>query len=109
VQLKFEPSARPDEDDSYYLHFKENLCVVCGNKENYSRKNIVPHEYRKFFPDCMKDHHSHDIVLLCPSCHRLSSIYDEQLRQKLAGEYDAPLGNKGLLCNVTIASSSGNS
>ncbi|KXJ13471.1 exonuclease 3'-5' domain-containing protein 2 [Exaiptasia diaphana] len=94
VKLKFEPSARPDDGDSYYLTFKQNVCVVCGGEENYSRKNIVPHEYRKYFPDCMKDHHSHDVVLMCPECHRLSSIYDEQLRQRLASEYEAPVGNK---------------
>ncbi|EDO46953.1 predicted protein, partial [Nematostella vectensis] len=96
VRLKFEPSGRPDEEDKYYLTFKQNICVVCGQGDSYLRKNIVPHEYRRHFPLCMKDHHSHDIVLMCPECHRVSAFHDEHLRQRLAREYDAPLGNKEL-------------
>lgn len=95
VQLKFEPSGRPQAEDNYYLSFKENICVVCGSDESYLRKSIVPHDYRRYFPVCMKDHHCHDILLMCYECHRVSNFYDEQLRQKLAKEYDAPVGNKG--------------
>ena len=93
MRLKFEPSGRPQAEDSYYLSFKENVCVVCGRDESYLRKSIVPHDYRRHFPICMKDHHCHDILLMCSECHRLSNFYDEQLRQTLAKEYDAPLGN----------------
>ena len=39
----------------------------------------------------MKAHQSHDILLLCPSCHEMSNYYDQQFRRKLADMCDAPL------------------
>lgn len=47
LRLLFEPSGKPNEDREYYLTEKENICVVCGRKDGYIRKNVVPHEYRK--------------------------------------------------------------
>ncbi|XP_060790316.1 exonuclease 3'-5' domain-containing protein 2 isoform X1 [Neoarius graeffei] len=92
VRLLFEPSGRPDSQKDYYLTAKENLCVVCGKVESYIRKNIVPHEYRRHFPAEMKDHNSHDILLLCTSCHAASNVYDGFLKQQLADEFSAPQG-----------------
>ncbi|XP_064169802.1 exonuclease 3'-5' domain-containing protein 2 isoform X2 [Anguilla rostrata] len=92
VRLKFEPSGRPDSQHDYYLTAKENLCVVCGKTDSYIRKNIVPHEYRRHFPAEMKDHNSHDILLLCTACHAASNGHDGQLKQRLADEHAAPLG-----------------
>ncbi|XP_076834519.1 exonuclease 3'-5' domain-containing protein 2 isoform X2 [Brachyhypopomus gauderio] len=92
VRLLFEPSGRPDSQKDYYLTAKENLCVVCGKADSYIRKNIVPHEYRRHFPAEMKDHNSHDILLLCTSCHAASNVYDGFLKQRLAEEFDAPQG-----------------
>ncbi|KAG1973300.1 exonuclease 3'-5' domain-containing protein 2 isoform X1 [Pimephales promelas] len=92
VRLLFEPSGRPDSQKDYYLTAKENLCVVCGKAESYIRKNIVPHEYRRHFPAEMKDHNSHDILLLCTSCHAASNVYDGLLKQQLAEDHSAPQG-----------------
>ncbi|XP_066525884.1 exonuclease 3'-5' domain-containing protein 2 isoform X2 [Hoplias malabaricus] len=92
VRLLFEPSGRPDSQKDYYLTAKENLCVVCGKAESYIRKNVVPHEYRRHFPAEMKDHNSHDILLLCTSCHAASNVYDGFLKQQLAEEFSAPQG-----------------
>lgn len=39
----------------------------------------------------MKAHQSHDVLLLCPKCHEISSNNDLQLRKKLADICDAPL------------------
>lgn len=51
VRLKFEPAGRAVGDTGkYYQQVKENQCAVCGDAENYSRKNVVPREYRKYFP-----------------------------------------------------------
>ncbi|XP_052831593.1 exonuclease 3'-5' domain-containing protein 2 [Octopus bimaculoides] len=91
IRLNFEPSGRPLNDEGYYQQEKENICVVCGKPENYLRKNIIPHEYRKYFPSIMKDHVSHDILLMCPTCHQKACLSDVTLRQKLAEECDAPL------------------
>lgn len=92
VRLLFEPSGRPDSQQDYYLTAKENLCVVCGKADSYIRKNIVPHEYRRHFPTEMKDHNSHDILLLCTSCHAASNVHDGFLKQRLADQFAAPQG-----------------
>ncbi|XP_043837339.1 exonuclease 3'-5' domain-containing protein 2 isoform X2 [Dromiciops gliroides] len=94
VKLQFEPSGRPESPKDYYLMVKENLCVVCGKRESYIRKNVVPHEYRRHFPIQMKDHNSHDVLLLCTSCHAISNYYDNNFKQQLAGECGAPIGSE---------------
>ncbi|XP_019618501.1 PREDICTED: exonuclease 3'-5' domain-containing protein 2-like [Branchiostoma belcheri] len=95
IQLKFEPSGRPSsQDDQYYLSVKENVCCVCGRSESYIRKNVVPHEYRRHFPRAMKDHLSHDVLLLCTVCHQQTSYHDNRLRNQIAREFNAPLGSE---------------
>ena len=91
VQLNFEPARRPGTED-YYQHVKDNICVVCGSDESLMKKNVVPHDYRRFFNSALKDHHSHDILLTCPRCHSLANFFDDQLRKELAIKYNAPLG-----------------
>ena len=77
VRLKFEPAGRPEGPaGDYYLTDKSNRCVVCGKTESYLRKYIVPHEYRKFFPEVMRDHQSHDVLLMCVHCHQKSNLHD---------------------------------
>lgn len=116
VRLKFEPAGRAvGLTGKYYQTIKENQCVVCGTDQEYIRKNVIPREYRKYFPSkcqtvafqsvristyfssilaIMKDHTSHDIVLLCPRCHQLSNSFDFRLRAKLAQECSAPFAEK---------------
>lgn len=95
VRLNFEPAGRPQtelQDGQFYLQERQNLCVVCGKDQSYIRKNVVPHEYRKYFPAILKHHQNHDVVLLCLECHRISNIRDNALRSQLAEECDAPIG-----------------
>ncbi|XP_043266269.1 exonuclease 3'-5' domain-containing protein 2 [Colletes gigas] len=92
VRLKFEPSGRAvGEVGQYYTQVKINRCVVCGASEKFIRKNVVPREYRKYFPLVMKAHQSHDVLLLCPACHELSNYHDLQFRRKLADMCGVPL------------------
>lgn len=42
----------------------------------------------------MKDHNSHDVLLLCTSCHAISNYYDNHLKQQLAEEFGAPIGSE---------------
>ncbi|XP_045760722.1 exonuclease 3'-5' domain-containing protein 2 [Maniola jurtina] len=96
VRLRFEPAGRSVGDvGRYYQLTKENKCVVCGAKDSYIRKNVVPREYRKYFPEIMKEHSSHDVVLLCVACHQLSNMLDRALRERLAEQCAAPLGSHG--------------
>jgi len=95
VRLKFEPSGRPEgKAGEYYMSVKPNICVVCGSEESYLRKNVVPHEYRRYFPAVMKDHQSHDVLLMCVRCHQLSNLHDANLRTKLSIECNAPIGTE---------------
>jgi hypothetical protein len=41
----------------------------------------------------MKDHISHDVLLLCLDCHLKSNSFDVMLRQQLAVECNAPIGS----------------
>ncbi|XP_012283463.1 exonuclease 3'-5' domain-containing protein 2 [Orussus abietinus] len=92
VRLTFEPSGRAlGEVGKYYTQVKVNQCVVCGSSDKFIKKNVVPKEYRKYFPEIMKSHQSHDILLLCPECHEISNLHDLQLRKKLAVMCGAPL------------------
>ena len=45
-----------------------------------------------YIVEVMRDHQSHDILLMCVSCHQRSNILDTSLRQELADECDAPIG-----------------
>lgn len=92
VRLSFEPSGRSvGEVGEYYRTPRDSICVVCGKTEDLIRKNVVPHEYRKFFPTIMKSKTSHDVLLLCVHCHQCSNIGDLKMRQKLQNKCDAPL------------------
>ena len=51
----------------------------------------------------MKDHQSHDVLLMCVRCHQLSNIHDAELRRELAELCDAPIGKvEGLLQDKLI-------
>jgi len=95
VRLRFEPSGRPEgKAGEYYLSVKPNICVVCGKEESYLRKSVVPHEYRRYFPAVMKDHQSHDVLLMCVPCHQRSNMHDASMRRQLAEECNAPIGTE---------------
>lgn len=91
LYLLRDPHGRPHGSELYYIQVKENRCVVCGAQECLVRKNIVPHEYRRCFPSEHKNHHSHDVVLLCAECHARTDNVDAKLRRSLADRFDAPL------------------
>ncbi|XP_075224527.1 exonuclease 3'-5' domain-containing 2 [Lycorma delicatula] len=91
LRLNFEPSGRIG-GEGYYAKPKNNICVVCGSNNSMRRKNIVPHEYRKYFPVELKDHSSHDVLLLCDYCHCKSQYYDQHLKFVLAERCNAPFG-----------------
>ncbi|XP_037943336.1 exonuclease 3'-5' domain-containing protein 2 isoform X1 [Teleopsis dalmanni] len=94
ARLNFEPAARPvGSVGQYYKISKDNQCVVCGKTDTFVRKNVVPREYRKHFPDVMKSHSSHDVLLLCPQCHEKSNISDLAIRTYLANLCDAPISH----------------
>ena len=47
----------------------------------------------RYFPHVLKEHTSHDVLLMCPPCHRRCSDHDGLLRAELAQECNAPLNS----------------
>ncbi|XP_070492794.1 exonuclease 3'-5' domain-containing protein 2-like [Chironomus tepperi] len=92
VRLNFKPAGMPvGEVGEYYQAKKENKCVVCGREDELIRKNVVPHEYRRYFPIVMKEKSSHDICLLCFHCHQISNMSDIKIKRMLEAKCDAPI------------------
>jgi hypothetical protein len=94
IQLKFNPKGPGHAGDDFYLSEKHNHCVVCGHEDKYIRFRVIPGSYRKFFPDGLKSHSSHDIVLLCPPCAVRANAYVTRMQSTIAEEYDIPLGGQ---------------
>ncbi|KAF5948547.1 hypothetical protein HYC85_014504 [Camellia sinensis] len=92
IMLLFEPKGRPeDEDNDFYIHSKKNICVGCGEGNHYLRYRIIPSCYRMHFPEHLKSHRSHDIVLLCVDCHEIAHAAAEKYKKQIAAEFGIPL------------------
>ncbi|XP_020573811.1 protein RRP6-like 3 [Phalaenopsis equestris] len=92
IMLLFEPKGRPeDEGNEFYIQSKKNICVGCGEKNHYLRYRIIPSCYRMHFPEHLKSHRSHDIVLLCVDCHENAHAAAEKHKKKVAEEFGIPL------------------
>ncbi|PRW59440.1 DNA damage checkpoint isoform A [Chlorella sorokiniana] len=75
----------------FYSVKKSNQCVACGEQGHYLRYRVVPSCYRRAMPVRLKSHRSHDIVLLCVSCHELAHAASEKLKRQVAQELGVPL------------------
>lgn len=92
IMLLFEPKGRPeDEDNDFYIQSKRNMCVGCGERNHYLRYRIIPSCYRVHFPEHLKSHRSHDIVLLCVDCHEVAHAAAEKYKRQVAAEFGVPL------------------
>ncbi|KAL5797871.1 hypothetical protein ACOSQ2_002691 [Xanthoceras sorbifolium] len=92
IMLLFEPKGRPeDEGNDFYIHSKKNICVGCGEGNHYLRYRIIPSCYRMHFPEHLKSHRSHDIVLLCVDCHEVAHAAAEKYKKQIAAEFGIPL------------------
>lgn len=92
IILLFEPKGRPeDEDNDFYIQSKKNICVGCGEGNHYLRYRIIPSCYRIHFPEHLKSHRSHDIVLLCVDCHETAHTGAEKYKKQVAAEFGIPL------------------
>ncbi|XP_074583029.1 protein RRP6-like 3 isoform X2 [Curcuma longa] len=112
IMLLFETKGRPeDEGNEFYIQSKKNMCVGCGEKSHYIRYRIIPSCYRMHFPEHLKSHRSHDIVLLCVDCHEIAHSAAEKYKRQVAQEFGIPLFvqkivNSGESTAATVASTS---
>lgn len=86
LRFKYEPNGPGHIDDPYYLTEKINQCVVCGCDNHLTRHHVIPKTFRVLFPNNVKDHSYHDILLLCMSCHRKYEEQASYLKLKLMEE-----------------------
>ncbi|XVF43375.1 hypothetical protein PTKIN_Ptkin02bG0035300 [Pterospermum kingtungense] len=92
IMLLFEPKGRPeDEDNDFYIQSKKNICVGCGEGNHYLRYRVIPSCYRIHFPEHLKSHRSHDIVLLCVDCHEIAHASAEKYKKRISAEFGIPL------------------
>ncbi|KAK8943176.1 hypothetical protein KSP39_PZI009394 [Platanthera zijinensis] len=92
IMLLFQPKGRPEDDgNEFYIQSKKNICVGCGEKNHYLRYRIIPSCYRMHFPEHLKSHRSHDIVLLCVDCHERAHTAAEKYKKQIAKDFEVPL------------------
>ncbi|CAI5482882.1 unnamed protein product, partial [Closterium sp. Yama58-4] len=92
VRLLFQPKGRPEDDENeFYIQSKSNRCVSCGESTHYLRYRLVPSCYRHAFPEHLKSHRSHDIVLLCVDCHDVAHRAAEIHKREVARRFGVPL------------------
>lgn len=89
-QLIFTPKSTGNHGDTkynqFYLSSKQNICCVCGKKKDLTKHHCVPRFYRKHLPDNIKNHNSHDVLLLCSECHHKYERVADAFRNELAKE-----------------------
>lgn len=108
--LLFEPKGRPeDEGNDFYIQSKKNICVGCGEGNHYLRYRIIPSCYRMHFPEHLKSHCSHDIVLLCVDCHEVAHAAAEKYKRQIATEFGIPLFVRKVVDSTQDQDSSGSS
>merc|ERR1719354_851292 len=101
VQLNFEPAGKPQSKDDFQLNERSNCCVVCGYNGHVAHKNIIPRDYKKFFPEEYKSHNPHDVVPLCIPCHQQSNMIDHDFKRKISEEFNVPLDDGGKMMSET--------
>lgn len=92
IRLKFKPKGGGHIGDDFYLAERVNVCVVCGTSDEQTRHHIVPYCFRRYFPDKLKSHNSHDIVPLCVACHDKYEKQADKLKAALGHKYRVKYG-----------------
>lgn len=102
IRLKFEPKGRGHAGDEFYLSQKFNVCVVCGTTEDHTRHHVVPYCFRQHFPEKTKRHNSHDICLLCTTCHDEYEVFADKLKTQLSATYGVPFIGRGFVLDRNL-------
>ncbi|XP_050436824.1 exonuclease 3'-5' domain-containing protein 2-like isoform X2 [Adelges cooleyi] len=89
IRLNF-PAEIKNRKDAFSIHFRDNICTVCGRTEHFRKKSIIPKEFVRHMPVEYKSHIPHDTLLLCYWCHIRANTSDIEVRKRLFE-----------ICNVT--------
>lgn len=94
IKLKFKPKGLGNHNKGFGLSEMKNICVNCGKLNELNRHHVVPYCYRKYFPLEIKSHNFHDVLSLCVDCHESYERKADELKEKLAIKYDAPINGE---------------
>ena len=73
---------------SSYLGFIAFLCT-------FASFAVTPFWLLAFrlFPAKLKEHLSHDVLLMCIVCHQMASVHNSRLKQEIENEYSVPVNS----------------
>lgn len=98
-KLLFKPKGLGHHGDPFFLQERKNQCVVCGETESLTRHHVVPHCYRRFYPQAYNRFGSYDVMMLCTYDHKSYEHHSFQFKLKIADKYDAPIHGVPKNCN----------
>jgi hypothetical protein len=81
-KLTFKSKGDKDRGEYYKLEL-QNCCVVCGVENDLTKHHVVPHQYRKYFPDEYKSKSSFDVLCVCKDCHNDYELEADVLKEDL--------------------------
>ncbi|GKB07932.1 hypothetical protein Tco_0836216 [Tanacetum coccineum] len=86
IMLLFEPKGRTEIEVN-----KKNICVGCGEGNNYVRHHIIPSCYRIHLPEHLKTLRFNEKFLVCLDCREKANSFAEEYKKKVASDYGIPL------------------
>lgn len=92
IQFTFRSKGHGKRSDPFYLQEMKNLCVVCGSLEQLTQHHCVPACYRTHFPQEIKSHSSHDVLVVCSNCHHKYEHHAYEFRKELSKEFGVSMG-----------------
>jgi hypothetical protein len=81
IRLKFDHKPNPIITE-FNRTFRDNICMVCGAKENLTRHHVVPSFVKIYFPVEAKEHSGHWLVLCCRKCHNSAETFSRDFTNK---------------------------
>ncbi|KAL7753700.1 hypothetical protein RI367_000631 [Sorochytrium milnesiophthora] len=92
IRLSFTTKGAGREGQTWYLEDRTDQCVVCGaTDDGLTLLHIVPAQYRRHMPLCVKSHSNIDNQPFCVPCLRQYEVHTMALKKQLALQYNAPL------------------
>ncbi|GKC55500.1 RRP6-like protein 3 isoform X1 [Tanacetum coccineum] len=86
IMLLFEPKGQTETEVN-----KKNICVGCGEGNNYVRHHIIPSCYRLHLPEHLKSIRFNKKVLVCLDCREKAISFAEEYKKKVASDFGIPL------------------
>lgn len=76
-----------EELQQFYLSNLDNACVVCNATASFRRFHVIPHAFRRHFPNWYFSHRGHDSLLMCEPCHLQAEKHTEKLVKQIFEEH----------------------